>query len=161
MWVNLYIDRVEFPNGYIINQHHLLDFDQEAVMALVENEAGQLLFVQVSRYPTLRCEWELPAGSIEAGETAIEAARREVLEEGGYDTTGHKLFYTYYPMNGIANQVYHIVTCRALEQVGDIDANEISAVRWMDRAEIDRMIEEQTLMDGYTLSAYLLWTRRK
>jgi hypothetical protein len=37
-WVNLYIDRVEFPNGYIIEQHHLLDFDHEAVMALVEND---------------------------------------------------------------------------------------------------------------------------
>jgi ADP-ribose pyrophosphatase len=160
-WVNLYIDRVEFPNGYIIEQHHLLDFDHEAVMALVENDDGQLLFVQVCRYPTMTAEWELPAGSIEAGESILEAARREVLEEGGYQTGGHELIYTYFPMNGIANQVFHIVKCRALQQVGEVDANEISAVRWLDAAEMNRMIDAGSMTDGYSLTAVLLWLRRK
>jgi ADP-ribose pyrophosphatase len=160
-WVNLYIDRVQFPNGYIIDRHHLVDFDHEAVMALVENDEGQLLFVQVWRYPTLSTEWELPAGSIEAGETPVEAAQREVLEEGGYTTTGHHVIYTYYPMNGIANQVYHLVHCQAQEPVGEIDANEISGVCWMDRAEIERMMDDRTLADGYTLTALLLWLRNK
>jgi ADP-ribose pyrophosphatase len=159
-WVNLYVDRVQFPNGYIIDRHHLLDFDHEAVMALVENDLGQLLFVRVCRYPTLGSEWELPAGSIEAGESPLQAARREVLEEGGYTTTAHQLIYSYYPMNGIANQVYHIVHCQALELSGLIDANEISDVRWLDRIEIERMIAERALADGYTLTALLLWLRR-
>jgi hypothetical protein len=58
------------------------------------------------------------------------------LEEGGYTTTAHQLIYTYYPMNGIANQVYHIVHCQALELAGQIDANEISGVRWLDRRKL-------------------------
>lgn len=160
-WVNLYVDRVQFPGGHVIEQHHLLDFDHEAVMAVVENERGQLLLVQVMRYPTLSCEWEFPAGSIEDGETALEAARREVREEGGYETAEHALIYTYHPMNGIANQVYHIVLCRAGEQVGEADGSEIRAVRWADPAEIDAMIAERAMLDGYTLSAYLLWARRR
>jgi ADP-ribose pyrophosphatase len=158
-WVNLYVDQVQFPNGYIIDRHHLLDFDHEAVMALVENDQGQLLFVRVCRYPTLGSEWELPAGSIEAGESPLEAAQREISEEGGYTTTAHQLIYTYYPMNGIANQVYHIVHCQALQLAGQIDVNEISGVRWLDRPEVERMIAERTLADGYTLTALLLWLR--
>ena len=42
-WVNLYIDKVQFPGGRIIDKHHLLDFKKEAVGVLVENEANQTL----------------------------------------------------------------------------------------------------------------------
>ena len=29
-WVNLYLDKVRFPDGRIIEKHHLLDFEKEA-----------------------------------------------------------------------------------------------------------------------------------
>ena len=83
-WVNLYVDKVRFPDGRIIEQHHLLDFEKEAVAALVENSEGQVLLVHVYRYTTDTIEWEIPAGSVEEGESILEAARREVWEESGY-----------------------------------------------------------------------------
>lgn len=66
-WVNLYVDKVLFPSGVVIEKHHLLDFDYPAVMAVPYYE-GQFLMVKVCRYPTGRMEWEFPAGSIEKGE---------------------------------------------------------------------------------------------
>jgi len=96
-WVNLYVDRVRFPDGHIIEAHHLLDFERPSVVAHVMDEVGQILFVEVYRYTTSSTSWELPAGGIEPGETVIEAARREVLEETGYETSAPELIYTYYP----------------------------------------------------------------
>ena len=48
-WVNLYVDKVRFPDGRIIEKHHLLDFEKEAVAALVENSRGEILFVHAYR----------------------------------------------------------------------------------------------------------------
>jgi ADP-ribose pyrophosphatase len=156
-WVNLYVDRVQFPDGRIIEQHHLLDFEKEAVAVLVENAHGQILLVHVYRYTTDTIEWEIPAGVVESDESILEAARREVLEESGYDTTDHKLVYTYYPMNGISNKVFHIAHCRIRGKVSDFDRNEVKEVKWVSSQEIETLIRDRIVRDGFSLPALLLY----
>jgi len=155
-WVNLYVDKVVFPGGRVIDQHHVLEFEKEAVAVLVENKYGQIVFVQAYRYPTDSIEWEIPSGSVERGEKVLEAARREVFEETGYDSAGHELIYTFNPMNGIANQVFHLVRCRCGDKAGEFDRNEIKSVLWVSREEIQDMIREKQIRDGYSLTALLL-----
>ena len=82
-WVNLYLDKVKFPNGLVIEKYHLLDFPRAAVTVIVENDLGSVVFARICRYTTGLTEWELPAGGVESGESELEAARREVLEETG------------------------------------------------------------------------------
>lgn len=77
-WVNLYLDTVKFPDGFVIEDYHLLDFPRAAVAVIVENDFENIVFARISRYTTGLTEWELPAGGIETGESEIEAAKREV-----------------------------------------------------------------------------------
>jgi len=156
-WVNLYLDKVRFPNGHIIDEFHLLDFSHEAVAAIIENESGDFLFARIPRYTTGATNWELPAGRIEIGESVIEAAKREVLEETGYTTDKHQLIYSYYPMNGSANIRFHIVHCIAVENKQEFDPNEVSEIRWFTRVETSQMIKDKVLIDGFSLTALLLW----
>ena len=155
-WVNLYVDKVLFPNGTIIEKHHLLDFDHQAVMVIARDGEQRYLMVKVWRYPTGRAEWEFPAGSIEEGEEIIQAGERELLEETGYHSTRLELVYTFNPLNGIANQVFHIVRCQVADNIGNYDTNEITDVRWFSAEEIMQMIRTGELQDGYTLTAFLL-----
>ncbi len=159
-WVNLYLDKVRFPNGLVIEDHHLLDFPRTAVAMLFEDDSGDIAFVRICRYAIGTTEWELPAGGVEPGETEIEAARREVMEETGYSSRDHQLIYSYYPMNGIGNKLFHVVHCRAVERVQDFDQDEISGVRWFTREEVRQMIRDRSMTDGYSLTAMLLWLQR-
>ena len=155
-WVNLYVDKVLFPNGTVIEQHHLLDFDHQAVMVIARDDGGLYLMVKVCRYPTGRAEWEFPAGGIEGGEEIIPAGERELLEETGFHAAQAELVYTFNPLNGIANQVFHIMRCRVADNIGNYDTNEITDVRWFSAEEIMQMIRANELQDGYTLTAFLL-----
>jgi len=113
--------------------------------------------VRICRYTSGTIEWELPAGGIETGESVVEAAAREVLEETGYITKEHALIYSYYPMNGSANKLFHIVHCKAIEFKQDYDRNEVSETCWFTREDVQRMVKEKVLSDGFALTAVLLW----
>jgi ADP-ribose pyrophosphatase len=156
-WVNLYLDKVKFPNGLVIEKFHLLDFPRGAVTAIMENEAGNILFVRIFRYTSGRTEWELPAGGVEIGESEIEAAKREVLEETGYISDGHEMIYSYHPMNGNANKLFHVVRCKAVDCIQDFDKNEVSETHWFTKEEVKAMIQDKVISDGFTLTALLLW----
>lgn len=158
-WVNLYVDRVEFPGGRIIERHHVVHFDKDSVAALAENAAGQLLLIESYRYITGTVEWELPAGRMEEGETALNGAEREVLEESGYASVDHRLIHTFYGLIGISNIIHHLVYCRVTEQVADFDPNEVRSVRWFARSEIESVIDQGQIRDAYTLIGLLLWLR--
>lgn len=155
-WVNLYLDTLRFPDGRVIDDYHVVTYDHHAVVAVVENAAGDLLFVQLYRYAFDTVHWELPAGGVDAGEDVLAAARREVLEETGWESRDHHRLYTYYPSNGSTNQIFHVVRCRATALVAEFDRREIEAVRWIDRAEVARMIQQQAIRDGLSLTALLL-----
>jgi ADP-ribose pyrophosphatase len=54
------------------------------VLALVFNRLGDIVLVEQYRPPLGQMTLEMPAGSIDEGETAAQAAAREVLEETGF-----------------------------------------------------------------------------
>ncbi len=156
-WVDLYTDRVEFPDGRIIDKHHILEFHHDFVGVVVENRQEEILFVQAYRYPLDSLEWEIPTGRIEDGETPVKGAQREVLEESGYETSDHELIYTFNPINGISSKTFHIVNCRPGLKLGEFDRNEIRAVKWIGKNDIKKMIKNRLLKDGFTLTALLLY----
>jgi ADP-ribose pyrophosphatase len=155
-WVNLYVDKVRFPNGRVIERHHLLHFERPAVAVFIEDDDGRVLFVRVCRYPTGETGWELPAGGLETGESLLDAARREVHEETGYECRDYQHVYTYHPMPGFADKLFHVLRCRAVRQVSDFDPDEIAEIRWFTRAEIRQMLQSGSLRDGFTLVGLLL-----
>lgn len=74
-------DRVRMPNGREVT----VDIVRHArsVVLLPVPEAGHVILIRQYRYAVNRWLWELPAGSVDAGEEPDAAARRECHEEIG------------------------------------------------------------------------------
>jgi ADP-ribose pyrophosphatase len=74
-------DKVLMPNG----RHVVVDVIRHAPSAVIAPipEPGQIILIRQYRYAVNRWLWELPAGSVDEGETPEQAARRECHEEIG------------------------------------------------------------------------------
>ncbi|MBA4502094.1 NUDIX hydrolase [Marinobacterium marinum] len=109
-----------------------------ATVACIVEQQGRFLFVE--EIAGGRRVINQPAGHLEQGESFVEAARREALEETGWIVEPEALLglYTYYaPSNGVTYHRYCFIA-RAVEQLPDaqLDTGIIGPL-WLTRTEIE------------------------
>lgn len=93
--------------------------EHPAVVAMVAvDSAGDLLLVRQYRKAVERVLLEIPAGSMESGESAEEAVRREMLEETGYTPRRIEPLAMIYPSPGISDEVMRLFVVSELEGEG-------------------------------------------
>jgi len=63
---------------------------------ITATETNRFLLIQRSEYVPMPLVWGLPGGKVDAGERPMAAAKREVMEEIGFDMTDRplRLIYT-------------------------------------------------------------------
>jgi ADP-ribose pyrophosphatase len=107
--------------------------------------AGQFLF-------------ELPAGKIDAGEAALAAAKREMIEETGYRAKKWKMLVKYFASPGFLGewmQIYLAQEIRAGEAQPEAD-EQIEVLR-VPLSEAMKMVAEGKIHDGKTLIGLSLY----
>ncbi len=156
-WVNLYRDQVRFPDGRIIDQHHVVSFNTGAVGVIVANDNDELLLIESYRYISQSIGWEIPAGGMEEDETIMDAALREVMEETGHKIEDVSKICSYHPSNGSTDQVFNIVKARAVGHSQGFDANEVKSIKWFPKAVVREMIKNNEIADGMSLTGLLLY----
>jgi diadenosine hexaphosphate hydrolase (ATP-forming) len=121
----------------------------------VVTEKGRLLLVQVENLKREKV-WTFPKGHLEKGETAAQAALREVEEETGYRCriTGELERARYFYSRGgerIAKTVeWYAMAPEAL--VGEPDAREILATRWATPKAAETLLvypSDKKLLEGF------------
>ncbi len=151
-------DHVLEPGGVEVRRA-VVRHGPSAVMIPVDEE-GRVLLVRQFRLPAGRAIWELPAGRVNPGETPLQAARRELLEETGYRARRWRKLLSFYPTPGYVTERMHLFVARDL-QAGRArpDDDERIRCRWFSRAELSAWLRAGRLVDGKTLVGLLLWER--
>ena len=82
-WVQVVRETVELPGGRVIDDFYRVVLpDFAAVVALTTDQ--RLVMVRGYKHGLGRVVLSVPAGLVDAGETPLAAAQRELLEETGY-----------------------------------------------------------------------------
>jgi 8-oxo-dGTP pyrophosphatase MutT (NUDIX family) len=111
-----------------------------SVNVVVTNDDGQILLIKRSDNDN----WAIPGGAIDLGESMVQAAVRETLEETGItcEVTGLVGIYTdprhiiLYTSNGEARQEFSIVVTARYVSGRPTTSNESDEVRWIDSAAV-------------------------
>ncbi|MEK9199230.1 NUDIX domain-containing protein [Ureibacillus sp. 179-F W5.1 NHS] len=119
------------------------------VAGVVMNSEGKWLVVK-KKYSGLKGVWSLPAGFVQAGETADQAVVREVKEETGIDceVTGLIGFRSGVIREEISDNMA-IFLCRMEDENQPIQIQELelSDVQWLTEDEIARKGESSVMLE--------------
>lgn len=126
-------------------------------------EARELVMVRQWRHGTACLELEIPAGALEPGEDAAEAAARELEEETGFAPARCTLLGQVHPNCAIQSNRCFSVLAEGCRRVGPtrFDAGEQIELALVPLTEVMDRVRDGTLRNGMMLVALLFWLDRQ
>ena len=152
------IDRytVELPN----KEKTFRDIVKQAnaVGILAFDDKNNSCLVRQYRASSVRITIEIPAGRVEPDEKPIQAARRELLEETGYEARHLTYLTTVASSLGFSNEYIDLfVTSDLVYKNSSPDNSEFINVDWVPYYKVISAIDQHRIIDGKTVNAILYY----
>src|SRR6202051_1628405 len=132
-------DEASDPSGFHIKRS-IVRHPGSAVVMPVDDQR-RVLLVRQFRLPAQRYMWEIPAGKIDDGENAFQAAQRELGEETGLSARTWKELVSFYPSPGYVEEKMTLFLATDLTQgeAHNMDDERIDT-KWFTRDEVTEAI---------------------
>jgi len=117
---------------------------------------GRLLLIRQFRPAIGEMVYEIPAGRLEPGESALECAGRELIEEAGYAAAQILSLGSFWSTVGFCDESIQLFLGRDLSVVGqDLEPDEVIDLCPMSLAEALEKVRENEILDSKTQLALL------
>lgn len=156
VWMNLRMERVQLPSGSIVPEWFILEFpDWVNVIAITRD--GRFVMEDQYRHALGKTGFELVAGVIDPGETPLEAARRELMEETGFGGGRWEHFMTVSPNPTNHTNLCHTFLATDVERLSDqnLEATEDIHIDIFTHDEVLQLLSEGQFIQA--LHAAPLW----
>jgi len=145
-------DTVRLPDGGAATREYVLHPGAVAVVPLLDD--GRIVLERQYRHPTRQVMIEIPAGKLDAGESALACGRRELLEETGYVAREWAFAFTVYPTVAYSDEAIQVWFARGLEHRGaQLDHGEFLEVFAATPDEFLDWCRDGSIVDSKTLAA--------
>ena len=155
-WLTARRDVAELPDGRVNNEYYVLEYpDWVNIIAITKD--GKMVFERQYRHALGKTCYELPCGVIEAGETPLEAAQRELLEETGFAGGEWQEWMTLSPNPATSTNLAHSFLATGVEKVSGqhLDATEDIDVYLLDQDYVRDLLANYQILQA--LMAAPLW----
>lgn len=155
-----HLDKVRLKSGKVTERIRMDHPVASAVLPITgENE---IIMVWQYRYALGKDSLEIPAGKVDPGESPLDCAGRELMEETGYRAEKLEEIFEYYPAIGYSNEIIKIFVGTGLEKMGGrIDEEEISKVEIIPMDRVKEMILKGRIRDSKTVLGIALLQKLK
>lgn len=152
-------ENITLENGVTTDTEFIHHPGATAIVPMLDET--HIILINQYRHALRKFIWEIPAGTLNPGETAITCARRELSEETGYAAKKWKQLAEITPVPGYSDERIYIYLATDLEPAGQsLDSDEILNVHTLKFEEALNMIHNGEIQDSKTISGlYLAYTR--
>ncbi|MET0794606.1 MAG: NUDIX hydrolase [Polyangiaceae bacterium] len=160
-WLEVREQRVRLANGNEIEQFHLINGPHWTAVLCLTNER-QVVLVRQYRHGMGGVSLELPAGVIEPSEAPIDAARRELLEESGFQAASFEPLLSTVPEPARNSTRAHFFFAHGAYSVAEqkLDHGEDLQVVLVPVAELLELIDHGQIVHAVHIAAILSAWRR-
>ena len=83
-WLEVFRESIELPDGRVVDDFYSVEMQDFGVVAALTDQ-GQVVVERLYRHGPGRTTWSLPAGFVQEGESPLQATKRELREETGFE----------------------------------------------------------------------------
>jgi ADP-ribose pyrophosphatase len=156
--ISLDVDEVRFPDGSVGSLEMIRHPGASAVVPLLEADSADpmILLIRQYRYAADGYLYEIPAGRLDAGESPMECAHRELAEETGYRAARVEHLFTMFTTPGFTDEKIHLFLASGLT-AGDTqrEPDEFMELVPTRLSRALSMIEQGEIQDAKTALALL------
>jgi len=151
-------DEVIEPSGVRTTREMITHPGSVVVLPVLPD--GRILLIQQYRHAAKQYLWELVAGRIDEGETAREAAERELIEETGYRAKRFEMFLDFFPTPGfLEEQMFLFLADGLTPGKASPEDDEKIISRAYNYKQLEGMLRKKRLCDAKTIAGILYYLR--
>lgn len=115
------------------------------------NKKGEVALVGQWRYSVNCYQWEIPAGMNEKGESPLQTAKRELLEEAGYSAKKWVKLGSFFMDSNATNKVAHAFLATDLKMgETNYDEDENIEIKWIPFEKAVQSVLKGEIQNGLT-----------
>ncbi len=157
--ISVDLDTVRFPDGSTGTLEMVRHPGASAVVPFLdppEDPDPRIILIRQYRYAAEGYLWEIPAGTLDPGDTPEGCAHRELREEAGCLARRMDHLVTIYTTPGFTDELIHLYAASGLTRVPSaLEADEFLETHEVQWSEVGRMIRRGEIADAKSLSALM------